>query len=262
MPTVEKPVCMKPLYPTVLIPDTGITEIIRKDKGFKKVLTKITSSSSHYKSAIPVNVELQEMGSETTKYAVVLDINGKKEQKVYTYQGSTGQIVHYATTAVPTVIVPRRVVQTVIENKKVTVSNNVDQVEVFYPETKTIVEVLKNEIKDIKKVESVVVVPESGSTDATFITQGTSKKEFIVKQYSSKNTSVTNVDEQVVQIGEIVRPKPISIFPVTPEVLYEIPVLETEVKKVLKISKERKIEKTQIKSVKVSKNTNVPIYNV
>ena len=90
MPTVEKPVCMKPLYPTVLIPDTGITEIIRKDKGFKKVLTKITSSSSHYKSAIPVNVELQEMGSETTKYAVVLDINGKKEQKVYTYQGSTG----------------------------------------------------------------------------------------------------------------------------------------------------------------------------
>ena len=56
-------------------------------------------------------------------------------------------------------IVPRRVVQTIIENKKVTVSNNVDQVEVFYPETKTIVEVLKDEIKDIKKVESVVVVP-------------------------------------------------------------------------------------------------------
>ena len=78
-------------------------------------------------------------------------------------------------------IVPRRVVQTVIENKKVTVSNNVDQVEVFYPETKTIVEVLKDEIKDIKKVQSVVVVPESGSTDATFITQGTTKKEVIVK---------------------------------------------------------------------------------
>ena len=63
-------------------------------------------------------------------------------------------------------------------------------------------------------------------------------------------------------MGDIIRPKPISCFPVTPEVVYEIPVLETEVKKVLKISKENKIEKTQIKSVTVSKNTNVPIYNV
>ena len=90
MPTVDQPVCIKPLYPAVLVPDTGITEIIRKDKGFKQVLTTITSSSSHYKTAIPLNVQLQEMGAQTTKYVVVLDVNGKKEQKVYTYESSTG----------------------------------------------------------------------------------------------------------------------------------------------------------------------------
>ena len=199
------------------------------------------------------------MGAQTTKYVVVLDVNGKKEQKVYTYESSTGQIVHYATTAVPTVVVPRRVVQTVIENKKVTVSNSVEQVEVFYPETKTIVEVVKDEIKDLKNVESVVVVQESGSTDATFITKGTTKKEVIVKEYSSKDSTVTKVDEQTVELGDIVRPKPISCFPVQPEVVYQVPVLETEVKKVLKTTK---IEKTQIKSVTMSKNTNVQIYNV
>ena len=63
----------------------------------------------------------------------MLDINGKKEQKVYTYESSTGEVVHYATTAVPSVVIPRRVVQSIVENKKVTVSNSIDQVEVFYP---------------------------------------------------------------------------------------------------------------------------------
>ena len=90
MPSVEQPVLIRPLYPQITVPDTGITEIIKKDKGMKTVLTTITSISSTYKSAIPLSVEVQQLGSQTNKYVVVLDVNGKKEQKVYTYNTESG----------------------------------------------------------------------------------------------------------------------------------------------------------------------------
>ena len=258
-PTVERPVCGKPLYPAVLVPDSGITQVIKKDKGFKEVLKTITSSSTHYKEAVPLNVEIKKIGSQTNKYVVVLDVKGKKEQKVYTFQADSGEVVHYATTIVPEQVVSKRVIQTVVDNKKVTVTNSVKDIQVFYPETKKVVEVLKEEIKDIKKVQSVVVVAESKTKDITFVTEGKTSKEVIVKEFSSTDSDVTKVDEQTVEICEVSRPKPIICLPVAPTVVFEIPVLETQIKKVLKTSK---ITKEQIKEVTVSKNTNVEVYKV
>ena len=164
----------------------------------KKVLTTITNSSSTYKSAIPLNVEVQQIGTQINKYVVVLDVNGKKEQKVYTHNVESGETIHYATTAVPSVVVPRRVVQSVVDKKKVTVSNSVEQVEVFYPETKKVVQQVKKEIKDVKNIESVTVVAESTSTAVSFVTKGKTSKEVVVKEYTSKNNVVTKVDEKVV----------------------------------------------------------------
>jgi len=53
-------------------------------------LKTITSSSTHYKSAVPLSVEIKKIGSQTTKYVVILDEKGKKEQKVYTHQTDSG----------------------------------------------------------------------------------------------------------------------------------------------------------------------------
>ena len=198
MPTVDQPVLIRPLFPQVTIPDTGITEIVNKDQGMKEVLTTITSSSSTYKSAIPMSVEVQQIGSKTSKYVVVLDVNGKKEQKVYTYNVETKETVHYATTAIPSIVIPRRVVQTVVNNKKVTVSNSVEQVEIFYPETKKVVQQVKKEIKSVKDIQSVTVVAQSSSTAVTFVTKGETSKQVVVKEYTSKNNQVTKVEDHVV----------------------------------------------------------------
>ena len=259
MTSVEQPEIVRPLFPQVIVTGSGITEIIKKDKGMKTVLTTITNSSSTYKSAIPLNVEVQQIGTQTNKYVVVLDVNGKKEQKVYTHNVESGETVHYATTTVPSVVIPRRVVQSVVDKKKVTVSNSVEQVQVFYPETKKVVQQVKKEIKDVKNIESVTVVAESTSTAVSFVTKGKTSKEVVVKEYTSKNNVVTKVDEQVVPIGDISRPRPTHYVTINPEVVYEVPCLESEIKKVVKMPN---FDKKQIKSIKMSKNTNVPVYEV
>ena len=261
-PSVEQPVLIRPLFPQVTISDSGITEIVKKDQGMKKVMTTITSSSSSYKSAIPKSVEVQQIGTQTNKYVVVLDVNGKKEQKVYTHNVETGETVHYATTAVPSVVIPRRVVQTVVDNKKVTVSNSVKQVEIFYPETKKVGQQVKKEIKDVKDIQSVTVVAQSSSTAVTFVTKGETSKQVLVKEYTSKDNQVTKVEDHVVQIGEISRPVPTTTIAVNPEVIYQVPCLESDIKKAIKMSSTRPMDKKQIKLIKVSKNTNVPVYEV
>ena len=85
---------MRPIYPTITIRDGEISETIKKDKNLETVLTTIQTSATQYNKAIPLNVEVQPLGEDTTKYVVLLDINGKKEQKVYTYKKSTGETVH------------------------------------------------------------------------------------------------------------------------------------------------------------------------
>ena len=99
-PTPERPVCVKPLYPAVLVPDSSISTTIKKDVGLRTVLKTIQKSSTHYRQAVPVSVEVQTLGDKTNKYVVVLEVNGKKEQKVYTYQKDTEEAVHFATTNV------------------------------------------------------------------------------------------------------------------------------------------------------------------
>ena len=83
-----------------------------------------------------------------------------------------------------------------------------------------------------------------------------------MKEYTTKDNVVTKVDDQVVPIGEISRPTPTPSISVSPEVVYQVPTLENEIKKVIKMSSTKTIERKQIKSIKVSKNTNVPVYEV
>ena len=166
MPSVEEPIRIKPLFPTIVLTDEEITQTVQKDSGLKTVLKTIQTISHQYKSAIPLNVEVQNIDDQTNKYVVVLDVNGKKEQKVYTYQKESQVTHHMATTSVPSIIVPRRVVQTVVDNKKVTVSNSVDQIEVLYPETKDVIKLVK---KETQNVQSVIVKKESKTTGVTFV---------------------------------------------------------------------------------------------
>lgn len=227
-PTVEVPVCVTPIYPTVMIPDGEISETIKTDKKLESVLTTIQTSSTKYKKAIPLNVEVQPLGEDTTKYVVLLEINGKKEQKVYTYQQSTGEVVHYATTPVPLVVVPTRVVTTTSSNQQtVTTSNSVEQIQVTYPQTKPVVQIVTQEIPNIK-IDSVQVVPESGSTTVTVVAEGSTSKEVIVKEYTTNEKTTTKVTDQVVHIEELFVPKPIVFVPVSPvTIVKEVPAIET-----------------------------------
>jgi hypothetical protein len=82
------------------------------------------------------------LGEDNTKYVVVLDVNGRKEQKVYTIEKSTGDVVHYATTTVPAVVVPVRIVETTVNEQTVTTSNSVEKIQVLYPEIKPVVQIV------------------------------------------------------------------------------------------------------------------------
>jgi hypothetical protein len=58
----------------------------------------------------------------------------------------------------------------VVDNKKVTISNSVEQVEKSHPETTQAVAILNKE-KPKSIIESVIVVPESNTTTVTLISQ-------------------------------------------------------------------------------------------
>lgn len=191
-------------------------------------MTTIQTSSTKYKKSIPLNVEVQKLGEDTTKYVVLLEINGKKEQKVYTYQQSTGEVVHYATTPVPSVVIPTRVVTTTSSTQQtVTTSNSVEQIQVTYPQTKPVVQIVTQEIPNIK-IDSVQVVPESGSTTVTVVAEGSSSKEVIIKEYTTNEKTTTKVTDQVVHIDELFVPKPIVFVPVSPvTIVKEVPAIET-----------------------------------
>lgn len=251
-PTVDEPIRIKPLLPTIVLTDNEITQTITKDSGLKTVLVTIQESSSQYKTAIPLTVEVQTLNDNINKYVVVLDVNGKKEQKVYTFQKDNETPEHVATTSIPAVITPRRVVQTVVDNQKVTVSNSVEQIEVLYPETKEVIKIAKQDVKD---VQSVVVKEESASTDVTVVSTGTNK-DLIIKEYTTKDGQITKVDEQTVFIKDVISPKPVIFTPIKPAIVTGNPVLVSEITKVAKI------ETTKITTVSVSKQTNVEVYEI
>ena len=70
---------------------------------------------------------------------------------------------------------------------------------------------------------------------------------------------MTKVDEKIIAVTDVAVPKEIIFVPVSPVVLKEIAVIETEIKKSLQI---KSTEQLVIKTVEVSKNTYVPIYEV
>lgn len=110
----------------MLLSDSAITETIKKDTGLKTVLTTIQQSATRYQSAIPLTVEVQPVSKSTTKYVIVLDVAGKKEQKVFTFDKESKEAKQFATTIVPAVVKPIITSQTVIDNKKATVSTSVE----------------------------------------------------------------------------------------------------------------------------------------
>lgn len=77
-PTVERPLPTEPIYPCVMIPDSEIPTLVKTDKKLEVVMTTIQSSSTKYKKSVPIDVEVQTLGDDTTKYVVVLEVNGKK----------------------------------------------------------------------------------------------------------------------------------------------------------------------------------------
>lgn len=103
---------------------------------------------------------------------------------------------------------------------------------------------------------------ESNTTAVTVVAQTENKQEFVVKQYTSSDKTATKVNEQIIRTCDVVHPKPIVTAPVAPTIIKEVAILESEVKKVLKVSTSSTLEMTQISSVTVSQNTNVQVYHV
>lgn len=123
--------------------------------------------------------------------------------------------------------------QTVVDNKKVTVSNSVTEIQEIIPETKPVIAICQQE--DDLNIESVSVVDQTDSKEVTVIAKSKTTKEVVIKKFSSKEEKVVKVDQQVVQISEIARPRPIIYIPINPVVITENKILEQQVKKVLKI---------------------------
>lgn len=183
-PSIDEPAVFKPLYPSVVISDSTLATTIQKDVGLRSVLQTIQQSAVSYHTAIPLTVEVQQMGVNATTYVVVLEVSGQKEQKVYVYNKENKSTQHIATTIVPAVIVPKMTTSTVVENKKVTISNSVELVQQSHPETTQAVNLL---IKDKPKssIESVMVMPEGNTTEVTLITKNETTKEYTIEKYSA-----------------------------------------------------------------------------
>ena len=87
---------------------------------------------------------------------VVLEVAGKKEQKVYTYDTEEQKPVHYVTTIVPSVVVPKITTKTTVNEKEVTISTSVEQIKKIHPESTPAVAVCIKENPNII-IESAVV---------------------------------------------------------------------------------------------------------
>lgn len=259
-PTPQNP-SPRPFYPTVVLSDSAITETIKKDTGLKTVLTTIHQSATRYQSAIPLTVEVQAVGTNIVKYVIVLDVVGKKEQKVFTYNKETKETKQFATTIVPSVINATITTETIIENKKATVSTSVEQIKQTHPRTLPAVEVLRKEHPDVK-VDSVVVIPGSGTSTVTLISKKENKKEYTINKFISDEKSATKVEEQVIQIRDIAMPKPAVLVPKAPSVILEIPTIEESVRKIINVDTTQTVETSRITSVTVSEKTNVQVYSI
>lgn len=148
-----------------------------------------------------------------------------------------------------------------VDNHKVVISNTVEQIQTVYPQTTVAVTSLKKEFPDTK-IESIMVVNETGTASVTLITQSTNKKEYIINKYNSDGTTATKVSDQVVKLSNIVVPKPVVYIPIAPAILTTIPVLQAEVIKYVNIDSTKPLDTSKIISVTESMNTNTKIYTI
>ena len=128
-----------------------------------------------------------------------MDVDGHKEQKVFTYSKTTKKTTHVASTVVPEVMTPLIKFETVVDDKKVSICNNEEDIIVSIPETQPVVEDIREEIPNVQ-IESVIVTSESKTKEVTVIAKTENKEEFVVKKYTSDGKIVTKVDDQVVNI--------------------------------------------------------------
>jgi len=94
----------------------------------------------------------------------------------------------------------------------------------------------------------------------TAIAKGSSTKEVIVKEYITTEKTTTKVKDQIIQIDDLIKPKPVVKVPIdAATIIKDVPVIEEQIKVALKINT---ISIADIKEVTVSKNTNLPVYHV
>lgn len=70
------------------------------------MLTTLQKSSQEYYSIVPYSIQVQVLSEIVTKYMVVFDVSGRKEERVYTFNRSTNKVELHATVVVPSVIKP------------------------------------------------------------------------------------------------------------------------------------------------------------
>jgi hypothetical protein len=88
LPTISQPVISTSLYPSILISENAIAKTIDQNQGFKAVLGAIQALGAKYTDATALTSEIQTINHNITKYSVVLDVKGIKEQVVYIYDNT------------------------------------------------------------------------------------------------------------------------------------------------------------------------------
>ena len=88
---VEEPevaICIKPA-PIVTVPQVLISEVIKTDKVFEKIVTDIQKSETVFSQVIPVSVQVEKIDEVVSKYVTVMEAEGTKKEIVTLYNSDT-----------------------------------------------------------------------------------------------------------------------------------------------------------------------------
>lgn len=129
-----------------------------------------------------LSTQVQNVSDTITKYNVVVEVSGRKEEKVYTFNSETKKVDLFASVVVPAVIQPVLLVENVVNNVKTVISNNIEKLSITYPETATVFAVLKKENPTVT-IDTIIVTPQSNSSSVTIVSPSPSGKEFVVNTY-------------------------------------------------------------------------------
>ena len=92
------------VYPTVVVPDIAVNVLTQKNTGFKSVISTLQKSSQEYTGIVPITTQVQVLSENVTKYNIVVNVAGRKEEKVYTFNKSTNKVDMHASVVVPSVV--------------------------------------------------------------------------------------------------------------------------------------------------------------